>query len=92
MINENLNDPSNFWKFTKSVSGQKSSTNLPDYLKLNENIIKDKEITVNTFNSHFISVGLTQNYNNLKEQGNVEAASCYTTQPFTFTPILATQV
>lgn len=65
MLNEHFNDPSNFWKLTKSVSGQKTSTNLPDNLKLNENIIKDKEIIVNTFNSHFISVGLTHNYNNL---------------------------
>jgi hypothetical protein len=94
MINENINDPSSFWKLTKSVSGQKTFTSLPDYLKLNESIIKDKENIVNAFNKHFISGGETHNCSNLRKQENVEATSCYITQSqqFNFIPILATQV
>lgn len=67
MINENLNDPTKFWKLTKSVSGLKSSISLPQYLKVKERIIKGKENIVNAFNSHFIAAGLTSEVSNLAE-------------------------
>lgn len=92
MINENIKDPSIFWKLTKLVSGQKNSTKIPDYLKLNESIIKDIDNIVNAFNHYFILAGVTHNYNNLREQRNLEVTSCCTTQFFSFIPILATQV
>ncbi len=71
MINENLNDPTKFWKLTKSVSGQKSYTSLPEYLK-----VKERKNIVNAFNSHFIAAGLTSDVSNLAEH-NIKGVMIY---------------
>ncbi len=77
----------------KSVSGRKSYTSLPEYLKVKERIIKGKENIVNAFNSHFIAAGLTSGISNLAEH-NIKGSDdlCHPTQLFTFTPILVAQV
>lgn len=73
LINDNMNDPSKFWKLTKSLIGLKTSTNFPKALKLNQRLITDKVDIVNTFNSHFISAGsMTDNSLVIDEQGTEE--------------------
>ncbi len=57
MINKNLIDPTTFWKLTKSVSGRKSYTSLPEYLKVKKRIIKGTANIINAFNSYLIAAG-----------------------------------
>ncbi len=95
LINNNMNDPSKFWKLTKSLVGSKKSTDLPKALKLNQRIITDKLNIVDMFNSHFISASSITDFSNslvIEEQGIDESTNYSESDLFSFTPILPTQV
>ncbi len=95
LINNNMNDPSKFWKLTKSLVGSNKSTDLPKALKLNQRIITDKVNIVNMFNSHFISASsITDSSNSLviDELGIDESTNYSESDLFSFIPILPTHV
>lgn len=90
-----MNDPSKFWKLTKSLVGLNKSTDLPKVLKVDQRLITDQVNIVNMFNNHFISASLITDTSNLLvigEQGIDEPTNYSESDLFSFTPKLPTQI
>lgn len=95
LINNNMNDPSKFWKITKSLVGSNKSSDLPKVLKVDQRLITDKADMVNVFNNHFISASLITDTSNSLVNGelNIDEPTNYNDSDlFSFTPISSTQV
>lgn len=94
-INENINNPTKFWKLVKSTTVSNLSSKFPDHLKINQSVVKGKEVIADTFNNYFISAGSPIDTFNLGATICNETAGpthFSTLQLFNFVPITTAQV
>ena len=95
MINENVNNPTKFWKLVKSTSVPNLSFKFPDHLNVNHTVVKGREVIADTFNNYFTSAGSTSESINLGVNTFKETAEptqyCLS-QSFNFVPITTAQV
>ncbi len=93
MINENRNNPVNFWKLVKSVSVPKLVSNFPNHLNINQTEVKGREVIADIFNNYFTSVGSeSTNLDVHTSTETAEFAQNCTSYSFNFMPITTAQV
>lgn len=91
MVNENLNNPTKFWKLVKSTSGTSLSIKIPDHLIVNQNIVRGRANIAESFNNFFTAGSSYESDLGVSTELVVSDKHC-PRQVFNFSPITTSQV